>query len=811
MGRRDLKSRAVPAVAGALLVACAACSAPAAHRSASTTTTGPKIAGPAPAMHDRDVLVPGEAGGIVISAHSTDQIPLYAGLTPLGASVTAADVERYFKDDPLGPAGGIREYVPVPGVTIARDQYGVPHIFGDTRADAEFGAGWATAEDRGVLLQFIRSAAALAAIDAPGIDAFAVAASGQQFDESSATTRFLASELALASTLGPQGRQILADATEYVKGINAYFDATHSPFTRWTVEDVVAATSLIGAVFGRGGGSQVRDSAILADIEQRLGPAEGLAVFKDLRQAQDANAPTTIRQRYVYEPVPSGPTPGSAVVDPGSVESTSALTPRRHMSNALLLGSGRTANGNPVAVMGPQVGYYYPEILMEMDLHGGGLDARGAAFPGTSLYVELGRGPHYAWSATSSGSENVDQFLEQLCNPDGSRPSRSSDHYLYGGRCVPMTTFDAGYLHPGNASAGGEVVIHETVNGPVSGTCSVRGVLYAIATKRSTYGRDVVSALGFEELNDGSVHDPQTFLQAASQIEFTFNWFYVDAAHIAFFSSGRLPVRAPGTNPTLPTFGDGRYEWRGFLPASSHPQAVDPAGAELVNWNNLPAPGWGAASDNWDEGPVDHVRLLTDGISGDSNAPENLVGAMNGAATQDPAGALAWPVVAKVLETGPAPNAQDAAAAATVSAWAHGGASLLENGPDSANLAGEAILSTAWSNLVEADLSPVLGPLWNEIPSNGQSYLVEDLSSLLRLPQAARYHRVYCGNGSLAACRASLWTAIGGAVATLTRAQGKVMSAWRVQPEPIAFAPGLLTKTIPYTNRPTFQQVVSFG
>ncbi|MGZ4271632.1 MAG: penicillin acylase family protein, partial [Solirubrobacteraceae bacterium] len=47
--------------------------------------------------------------------------------------------------------------------------------------------------------------------------------------------------------------------------------------------------------------------------------------------------------------------------------------------------------------MGPQVGYYVPQILMEEDLHGPGVDARGASFPGVNLYVELGHGRDYAW------------------------------------------------------------------------------------------------------------------------------------------------------------------------------------------------------------------------------------------------------------------------------------------------------------------------------------------------------------------------------------------------------------------------------
>ena len=42
-------------------------------------------------------------------------------------------------------------------MTIVRDKaYGVPHIYGDTRADTEFGAGYAGAQDRLFLMDVLR-------------------------------------------------------------------------------------------------------------------------------------------------------------------------------------------------------------------------------------------------------------------------------------------------------------------------------------------------------------------------------------------------------------------------------------------------------------------------------------------------------------------------------------------------------------------------------------------------------------------------------------------------------------------------------
>ena len=67
---------------------------------------------------------------------------------------------------------------------------------------------------------------------------------------------------------------------------------------------------------------------------------------------------------------------------------------------------------------GPQVGYFYPQVLMESTLHGGGIDARGATFPGAGPYVELGPRQDYSWSATSAGNDIIDIFVEELCGDD---------------------------------------------------------------------------------------------------------------------------------------------------------------------------------------------------------------------------------------------------------------------------------------------------------------------------------------------------------------------------------------------------------
>ncbi len=145
------------------------------------------------------------------------------------------------------------------------------------------------------------------------------------------------------------------------------------------------------------------------------------------------------------------------------------------------------------------------------------------------------------------------------------------------------------------------------------------------------------------------MHNPQQFFEAANELETTFNMAYADNEHIAFFSTGRLPITAPGTNPSLPTLGTGEYDWKGFLGLEEHPHEIDPASGYLTNWNNKPAPEWGAASDEWGEGPIHRVQLFKGFKEGMTEVDD--VSIMNKAATQDLRAVEIWPTIEEVLNT----------------------------------------------------------------------------------------------------------------------------------------------------------------
>jgi acyl-homoserine lactone acylase PvdQ len=768
------------------------------------------------------ILPPGENGSLTFDRNTTDQAKLYDALTPLFGSVTVPDIRRFFKPASLGraPAQGQKRERPRPGLTIVRDRFGVAHVTGRTEADVAFGSGWVTAADRGLLLQLIRGPARVSALDVPGLDPLALALSGKSFAPSAEAEAFLANQLDAVRAQGVLGRKVLALINAYAAGINGYYRSKGIPITPFTANDVVASAALIAARFGTNGGQEVYNAMFLDALEERLGPADARLVFADLREANDPESPVSVPGRFPQQ-LPSAASPGSTVIDDGSFIGAPLDAPAA-ASNALLVGAKRSETGHPLFVAGPQVGYFFPEFFAEMELSGAGFAVRGAVFPGVPL-VLVGRGPDFAWSATSSQADNLDLFVETLCEDD--------HNYLYRGQCEPMRRFFVGTLKT-QGQADQPVAYYETTHGPVVGFATVRGKRVAISAQRSTRGRELLSTRAFYELNTGRVTSAQGFLRTMNAVEFSFNWFYADDRDIALFSSGRLPLRANGTDPALPTLGTGDYDWRDFLPFEAHARGINPPTGAIVNWNNKPAADVGSADSNFSYGSVQRVDLLRAAVAArKKHTLATVTGAMNRAATQDLRVARVWPMIKAVLKTGPAPSARAEAAASLLDDWRSAGSSRLDRELDGkVDDPGAAVMDAAWSRIADAVMTPVLGPLVDDLArlhgrsddagpggsayiSGWYGYVDKDLRTLLGQEVRGPYSRRYCGAGVLATCRVALWAALDAAAAELEAEQGPAPSSWRADAtaERIRFASGVLPDTMRWSNRPTFQQLMSFS
>jgi acyl-homoserine lactone acylase PvdQ len=843
----------------------------------------------------RNVLPPGEngldnlaqlfafRGTGALPSHFVDQQPLYENLLYAAPTLTDAGIPAYFKDATFGvPAGEVASTIePRPGATIVRDSaFGIPHIYGDTRADTMFGAGYAGAADRLFLMDVLRHTgrAELASF----LGGSNAAADASQWGFAPYTEADLQKQLETMPGLhGQAGQQAVEDVQSYVDGINAYIAAANADpslkpgeysllnksMEAWKPTDVIAIASLIGGIFGRGGGNELGSAQTMQAFEDRFGRKAGRRAWLGFRSKNDPEAPTTISEHFPYETRSAFAKRGLALPDRGTVSNPPIATASRgeagdggfgaailrslrqgaHASNWELVSAKHSATGHPLAVMGPQVGYYVPQILMEEDLHGPGIDARGAAFAGVNLYVELGHGRDYAWSATTATSDNVDTFAEVLC--------RDRFHYLHRGKCKPMEKLEKTESWTPNAidstEAGSQTLVaYRTVHGIVYARGEVGGRRVAFARQRSTYFHEADSVVGFAQLNEpGFVNGVAGFKKAVSNINFLFNWAYVDSDHIAYALSGAMPQRARGTSPDFPILGTGSYDWQGFkppsqtaeyLPFSKHPQAVDPA--FLVSWNNKQAPGWAAADDQYAYGALFRSQMISDRVRAGTKGKgkmtiAELVQAMEEPASEDLRGYRLLPTIFKAVGKPKQPALRKALA--TLRTWHEAGAhrrDLDRDGVDEETPAIE-LMDAWWPRLVEAEFKGSLGAkayekLQGMLASGDHTggspdapdffdgwwgYVSKDLRALFGPRPKAAFSRIYCGNGSKARCRRALQRSLGRALkvppATL---YGGGNGKCAADPQPACFdqnrptvTSGVTLGPFPFQNRPTFQQVVT--
>jgi acyl-homoserine lactone acylase PvdQ len=824
--------------------------------------------------------------------HFADQLEMYDALTRRApGSITRAHLDQLYKHADFTPATVVSTATPKPGVTIQRDEFGVPFITGVTFNDVEFGAGYAAIEDRMFLMDVLRHTGAARMAEFVGNTPGNVAMDREQLRTGYYTPAEANAQIEkAAAAAGAYGQKLLGGVDAFIAGINqaqqdlcpivtaptcpTEYAALQKAPTDWTRADIVYIASLVGGIFGKGGGKEVANAKWWQALKAKFGKKRALQVYTDLREKNDPEAPTTSSRRAPYDGVAFDPDrPGVALPDrggrtaPGSGATLrgSAAAPQAKpsldlpggisvdlpqlgahgMSNALLVTGKESRTGKPLAVMGPQTGYFAPQLLVEQVLNGPGIQARGVAFAGTNLFVQLGRGVDYAWSATSAGSDNIDTVAEKLCNTDGSKPSVGSTAYRVGKKCVPMQSDVHTETTTPNLSAPAPATTYRfqvlrTRHGIVQQRTTVGGRPVALVSQRSTYGHEVDSVLGFSQFNDpGYVHDAKSFQRAASHIDYTFNWFYADSRDISYYSSGLLPKRSKKVEPDLPHWAGKKYDWKGWLPFGKHARETNPKRGYLVSWNNKPAPGFSAADDNWSYGSVYRSlaleKRLLPKIRGKRKIDlPGLVGVMSGGATADSRAAYTLPWLLKVIGK----DRANAAALKLLKSWVRSGAMRVDRDRNGAyeNQAAIALFDAWWedgSRSVAYDaFSARLGSLTGRLPQllddhprlgqgssfNGAAwygYLSKDLRSVLGKKVSGPYSTGYCGKGSLKACRTTLRRSLAAAVARVLKDQGKQsvdqLTYDKHEDDIVSTTAGIVgVRPIDWQNRPTFQQVIEF-
>ncbi|MGK5071178.1 acylase [Janthinobacterium sp. RT4P48] len=422
-------------------------------------------------------------------------------------------------------------------VSIARDTWGVPHVTGNSDADAVFGLMYAQAEDDfpRVERNYINAMGRLAEVEGEG-ELYRDLRMKLFIDPADLQAQYRAS---------PPWLQKLMDA--FADGLNFYL-ATHpqvKPKLITHFEPWMALSFSEGSIGGD------IESVNLAQLEAFYG--------QQIKPAKVALASLEAGLASGLDPEPSG-------------------------SNGFAIAPAITKNGHALLMINPHTSFYFrPEVHMTS---GEGLNAYGAVTWG-QFFVYQGFNERLGWMHTSGGGDVIDEYLESIVEHDGAW------FYRYDGALRPLKAVPIAlpYKLANGAMGQKTVTVYYSHHGPIVRAQDGKWVAVRLMNEplkaltqsyTRTKARDYAAFYKTMELRTNSSN----------------NTVYADAdGNIAYFHGNFIPVRDPRFNWKQPVDGsDPATEWQGLHTVAQTITLFNPKNGWIQNTNNWPYSAAGANS-----------------------------------------------------------------------------------------------------------------------------------------------------------------------------------------------------------------------
>jgi len=412
------------------------------------------------------------------------------------------------------------------GITIIRDDWGVPHIYGKTDADAVFGLMYAQAEDdfNRVETNFINSQGRLAE------------AEGEKEIWRDLRMKLFIDPADLKTKYNESPPWLKALMDSWADGLNFYL-ATHPNVTPRVItkfEPWMALSFSEGSIGGDiervnltqleafyGNKPEVK-TARLEEIEMRLPPKE-----------------------------PSG-------------------------SNGAAVAGANTASGKAMLLINPHTSFFFREEAQMVSEEG--LNAYGALTWG-QFFIYQGFNDKAGWMHTSSSVDNIDEYLETV-----TKKADGSYTYRVGTEEKPLVAKKIVVPYKGaSGMTQREFTTYRTHRGPIVKQAdgkwvSVRLMEEPMKALIQSFSRTKARTLDeYKKVMDLHTNSSNNTLYANA------------SGDIAYFHSNFIPKRDAKFDWTKPVDGSNpATEWNGVLSFDESPNVVNPKNGWVYNTNNYP-------------------------------------------------------------------------------------------------------------------------------------------------------------------------------------------------------------------------------
>ena len=417
-------------------------------------------------------------------------------------------------------------------VRVLRDEWGVPHVFGKTDADAAFGLAFAHAED-----------------DFATIQGALLAARGR-----------------LASVLGEEGaaNDYMVALLRVTDAVEAKYETDLAPETRALCEAYAAGLNRYGALHAKDvlpGLFPIRGRDIVAGFLHK-GPIF-FGLDRTLRELMSDRPGRTVSRKGESVPAASAMAP---IEEPAMGSNTFAVAPARSAD-----GWTRLSVNSHQPWTGP-VAWYEAHVHSDE-----GWDMVGGVFPGSPVVLH-GHNRNLGWAHTVNRPDLIDVYVLET-NP------ANPDQYRFDGEWRELESRDAAI----DVKLWGGVhwTFHRqvlwSVHGPV-----LRRPHGTYAIRIANLG-DVRALEQWYRMNKARTFDEWQDAMRIGAVPM-FNCGYADReGNVAYLYNARLPVRAEGYDWQSYLPGDtSETLWTAYLPFEALPFVKNPAAGVIFNANSTP-------------------------------------------------------------------------------------------------------------------------------------------------------------------------------------------------------------------------------
>ncbi|MGF7075652.1 penicillin acylase family protein [Mucilaginibacter sp. 3215] len=438
-----------------------------------------------------------------------------------------------------------REKTLAKSVTIIRDNWGVPHIYGKTDAAVVFGLMYAQCED-----------------NFKGIERNYLYQLGKQTEVDGETNLYTDVQL-----------QLIADSADAIKDYK-----TSAPWFRKLLDAFADGINYY----------LYKHPEVKPKVFKHFEPWYALMFTDGSVAATETGGIKLSETKDFYS---TAPEKLGAVISQPAKNIYDMVNERETGSNGFAIAPSKSASGHALLYINPHVPFYFrSEVELVSDE---GLNAYGAVTWG-QFFIYQGFNKHCGWMHTSAYADVADLYAEKVSKKDGKW------YYEYDGKLRPVITRELSFkIKNNNEIEQRSITGYYTHHGPVLGARD--GKWLALKANNRSYNALVESWLITKANTLAEYKKAMNMVSNATNSTV----YADDKGNIIFWYGNYIPKRNPKYDWSLPVDGStSATEWEGVHKLSEIITNTNPATGWIQNSNSTPYTASGTSSPDKSKYPV---------------------------------------------------------------------------------------------------------------------------------------------------------------------------------------------------------------